>query len=57
MLKATAGGGGRGIRVVASDADLKDAYERTRDEAHARSAAAWSSSSDSSPGPATSRSR
>ena len=33
MLKATAGGGGRGIRVVASDADLKDAYERTRDEA------------------------
>ena len=33
MLKATAGGGGRGIRVVASDADLADAYERTRDEA------------------------
>ncbi|HYI53590.1 MAG TPA: biotin carboxylase N-terminal domain-containing protein, partial [Microlunatus sp.] len=33
MLKATAGGGGRGIRMVASDADLSDAYERTRDEA------------------------
>ncbi len=33
MLKATAGGGGRGIRVVASDADLVEAYERTRDEA------------------------
>src|SRR5689334_13423380 len=33
MLKATAGGGGRGIRMVASDADLADAYERTRDEA------------------------
>jgi acetyl/propionyl-CoA carboxylase alpha subunit/acetyl-CoA carboxylase carboxyltransferase component len=33
MLKATAGGGGRGIRMVASDADLTDAYERTRDEA------------------------
>lgn len=33
MLKATAGGGGRGIRVVTSDADLADAYERTRDEA------------------------
>ncbi|WP_026181288.1 carboxyl transferase domain-containing protein [Demetria terragena] len=33
MLKATAGGGGRGIRMVASDEDLTDAYERTRDEA------------------------
>src|SRR4051794_37471219 len=33
MLKATAGGGGRGIRVVASDADLADAYERTSQEA------------------------
>ena len=33
MLKATAGGGGRGIRVVTNDADLVDAYERTRDEA------------------------
>jgi acetyl/propionyl-CoA carboxylase alpha subunit len=33
MLKATAGGGGRGIRVIASDAELQDAYERTRDEA------------------------
>ncbi|AZG44523.1 ATP-binding protein [Gordonia insulae] len=33
MLKATAGGGGRGIRVVTNDGDLSDAYERTRDEA------------------------
>src|SRR5664279_5900576 len=33
MLKATAGGGGRGIRVVTSEADLVDAYQRTRDEA------------------------
>ncbi len=33
MLKATAGGGGRGIRVVRSDEELADAYERTRDEA------------------------
>ncbi|MGN6753176.1 MAG: biotin carboxylase N-terminal domain-containing protein, partial [Intrasporangium sp.] len=33
MLKATAGGGGRGIRRVDSDADLREAYERTRDEA------------------------
>jgi len=33
MLKATAGGGGRGIRVVTSDHELTDAFERTRDEA------------------------
>ena len=33
MLKATAGGGGRGIRMVASADDLADAYQRTRDEA------------------------
>ncbi len=33
MLKATAGGGGRGIRLVASAEDLADAYERTSQEA------------------------
>lgn len=33
MLKAAAGGGGRGIRVVTSPVDLTDAYERTRAEA------------------------
>ena len=33
MLKATAGGGGRGIRRVDSAADLTDAYERTSQEA------------------------
>ncbi|MCA1187477.1 ATP-grasp domain-containing protein [Saccharopolyspora sp. 6T] len=33
MLKATAGGGGRGIRKVTSAADLADAYERTSQEA------------------------
>src|SRR6478672_6318862 len=33
MLKASAGGGGRGIRMVASPADLTDAYQRTSDEA------------------------
>ncbi|KAB2352507.1 ATP-binding protein [Actinomadura rudentiformis] len=33
MLKATAGGGGRGIRMVASKQDLTDAYERTSQEA------------------------
>ncbi|WP_133852421.1 carboxyl transferase domain-containing protein [Labedaea rhizosphaerae] len=33
MLKATAGGGGRGIRMVASADELTDAYERTSQEA------------------------
>ncbi|MFF3867592.1 carboxyl transferase domain-containing protein [Micromonospora sp. NPDC001898] len=33
MLKATAGGGGRGIRVVTNEAELADAYERTSQEA------------------------
>ncbi|KRA30938.1 fused acetyl/propionyl-CoA carboxylase subuit alpha/methylmalonyl-CoA decarboxylase subunit alpha [Nocardioides sp. Root614] len=33
MLKATAGGGGRGIRKVTSGDELTDAYQRTRDEA------------------------
>ena len=33
MLKATAGGGGRGIRVITCPADLIDAYERTSLEA------------------------
>ena len=33
MLKATAGGGGRGIRVVTSDDELVEVFDRTRDEA------------------------
>jgi acetyl/propionyl-CoA carboxylase alpha subunit/acetyl-CoA carboxylase carboxyltransferase component len=33
MLKATAGGGGRGIRMIASPADLIEAFERTSAEA------------------------
>ncbi len=33
MLKASAGGGGRGIRMVASAEDLTGAYERTSQEA------------------------
>src|SRR3954471_2324997 len=33
MLKATAGGGGRGIRVVRDASQLVDAYERTSQEA------------------------
>ncbi|GAA3933965.1 biotin carboxylase N-terminal domain-containing protein [Actinomadura viridis] len=33
MLKATAGGGGRGIRVINGEDELADAYERTSQEA------------------------
>jgi acetyl/propionyl-CoA carboxylase alpha subunit/acetyl-CoA carboxylase carboxyltransferase component len=33
MLKATAGGGGRGIRMIGSAEELAEAYERTRMEA------------------------
>src|SRR5438128_107630 len=33
MVKATAGGGGRGIRLVPSPADLDEAFERARSEA------------------------
>ena len=33
MLKATAGGGGRGIRVITNESELVDAYERTSAEA------------------------
>jgi acetyl/propionyl-CoA carboxylase alpha subunit/acetyl-CoA carboxylase carboxyltransferase component len=33
MLKAAAGGGGRGIRVVADDVELASVFDRTRDEA------------------------
>ncbi|MEU6584210.1 carboxyl transferase domain-containing protein [Nocardia sp. NPDC046763] len=33
MLKATAGGGGRGIRIVASPQELREAYTRTSQEA------------------------
>ncbi|WP_433192833.1 biotin carboxylase N-terminal domain-containing protein [Nocardia sp. CA-107356] len=33
MLKATAGGGGRGIRMVSSAAELREAYLRTSEEA------------------------
>jgi acetyl-CoA carboxylase, biotin carboxylase subunit len=35
LLKAAAGGGGRGMRLVAAPADLHDAYERASGEAHA----------------------
>ncbi|AHH18801.1 putative acyl-CoA carboxylase [Nocardia nova SH22a] len=35
MIKATAGGGGRGMRIVRSRADLAEAYASCRAEAHA----------------------
>src|ERR1700745_1247035 len=36
MLKATAGGGGRGIRMVRSADELTEAYARTREQARRR---------------------
>ncbi|EOR71411.1 Acetyl/propionyl-CoA carboxylase alpha subunit [Thermobifida fusca TM51] len=33
MLKAAAGGGGRGIRIITTEAELVDTYERARQEA------------------------
>jgi acetyl-CoA carboxylase biotin carboxylase subunit len=35
LLKAAAGGGGRGMRLVAAPTELHDAYERASGEAHA----------------------
>jgi acetyl-CoA carboxylase biotin carboxylase subunit len=35
LLKAAAGGGGKGMRLVSSPAELHDAYERASGEAHA----------------------
>jgi acetyl-CoA carboxylase biotin carboxylase subunit len=35
LLKAAAGGGGRGMRLVTTPAELHDAYERAAGEAHA----------------------
>jgi propionyl-CoA carboxylase alpha chain len=35
MLKATAGGGGKGMRVVASDAECRDGFQRATSEAQA----------------------
>ena len=57
MLKATAGGGGRGIRKVTSDAELADAYERTRDEAQRAFGSGVVFLEKLSPAPGTSRCR
>ena len=35
MIKAAMGGGGRGMRIVKDDEDLKTAYDRARSEAKA----------------------
>jgi acetyl/propionyl-CoA carboxylase alpha subunit len=48
MLKAVAGGGGKGMRMVASPADLASALRAARSEAHRRSATARSISSAAS---------
>lgn len=33
MIKAAAGGGGRGIRVARDESELEDAFDRARSEA------------------------
>ena len=57
MIKATAGGGGRGIRRVDDEAGLAEAFESARSEGRQgvrrRRRCSWSASS---PAPATSRS-
>ncbi len=57
MLKASSGGGGRGIRALRSEEDLAAAFTRPAPRRSRPSATARSSSSASSPAPATSRCR
>ena len=53
MLKATAGGGGRGIRKINNTDELTEAFQRTRDGPSAAASSSWRSRS---PVPGTSRS-
>ena len=57
MIKASAGGGGRGLRVVRSDAELRDNMEVASREAQAHSATVASSSRNISNAPTISSSR
>ena len=57
MIKASAGGGGKGLRVAYDDAQAKEGFASCRNEAKAASATTASSSRSSSSSRATSRSR
>ena len=57
MLKATAGGGGRGIRKVEGPDELTEAYSAPATRRNARSARAWCFWRSWSPVPGTSRCR
>jgi acetyl-CoA carboxylase biotin carboxylase subunit len=57
IIKATAGGGGRGMRIVQSLDDLENAYLTASHEAKARSAILRSISKNISRSPGTSKSR
>ena len=57
MLKATAGGGGKGMRVVRNDDECRDGFERATNEAGRASATTACSSRNSSRNRGTSRSR
>ena len=57
MMKASAGGGGKGMRLAYSEADVREGFEATKREGLRRSATTACSSRNSSRTRATSRSR
>ena len=57
MIKASAGGGGKGMRIAHSRDEVADGFARAKSEAKARSATTASSSKNSSSIRATSKSR
>ena len=57
MIKASAGGGGKGIRIAWNDADVREGLPATQAEAKAPLATTASSSRSSSPNRTTSKSR